>query len=180
MATASVAPTAHPASASKITVTWTALNVTYPDRVATVVLSDSAALISLFTEISGSAPAVTDGTNKTPGSKTYEWDGVRVFVWAGWPTRVWFTKPSLGGANVSAPGNVSVGATKQAVVAANADAKLVSSGEGTDLWAVDAHEVPGTKSIQDPNQTGQAFVTFVVKSDVVTEILAPGDDYTEL
>ena len=162
-------------SPAAIGITSTGLTVTYPDRTVTIEFDDVAAALELFEEIS-STPAITS-PGPAPSEFTFhDWEGVRVIEQYGNSFSVYISAPTIGKTRLETAGGVSVGSSSDAVLAAGG----TSNDYDPSVFQLLPRDIQGTDSLVSPGQVGQEYVLVVTEKGVVTKLMAPSNDFSDL
>lgn len=136
-------------------------------------------VIGFLEDALGSAPTVD--TEDTYGIVFYEWEGVNLTPLDGERGgRVSFTAAQSNGLTLRTEEGLTVGATRDEAIAAGAEAGYIDEETGYDILQLDTREEPGTESLERPGETGVVYVTIVVEEGIVTQIGAPGNDFSDL
>jgi hypothetical protein len=159
-----------------------------PSASATPASSPPASTSPLVTvtlgELAGEAPAVSDiedpwGNGTSVGTR-FDWEGISVSLFDGFAS-VWVRSPRVGEARVQTAEGVAVGSTRAQALAAGAWDSWDEEGDGVAEWlGIGSREAPGTSSLRDPGSVGIEYVLLKVEGDVVTEIQAPANDFSDL
>ncbi|MCK6065078.1 MULTISPECIES: hypothetical protein [Microbacterium] len=133
----------------------------------------------------GAAPVVTDiedpWGNGTSWGTRYEWDGVAVSDFPEMGASVWVRSAFVGGHRLETAEGIAVGSTRAEAVAAGAWDIWDEDGDGTaEHLGIGSQEVPGTTSLSNPGAVGVEFVVLVLDGDVVTELQAPANDFSDI
>lgn len=172
-------PSATPAP-DAIVVTLDELRLVDADdtALATVSLRDGD-VIGFLEDALDSAPTVS--TEATYGITLYDWDGIGVIPLDGTRGgRVSFTAAESAGLTLRTQEGLTVGATRDEAIAAGAELGYIDEETGYDILQLDTREEPGTESLERPGETGVVYVTIVVEEGIVTQIGAPGNDFSDL
>lgn len=96
-------------------------------------------------------------------------------------TSVTFRTPSLSGIPVTTAEGVTIGTPRQSVLDAGGWDVWDSDGDGVaDYLGVGAVEVPGTQSLSREGETGVTYIALTMSGDVVSAIMVPANDFSDL
>ena len=157
------------------------------DATETATFDDAAAVLSLLEEATGEAPVLTE-LQDPPGYETdlvsYDWDGLSVVTDEGGTgtfSRIIVDAATVGDLSVASADGLTVGSTRDEVIAAQGWDVWDEDNDGiADYLGVGEQEVPGTTSLSRPGETGIQYLMFALSDDVVTQINAPADDFSDL
>ena len=137
--------------------------------------------VDAWTEALGAAPTQSPAEGPYGGTleRTFlEWPGLTVTVPNDGSTRgasVRVSTPTVAGHPVVTSGGIGVGSTRAEALAAGATEGF----DATEL-RLDTRDAPGTHSLQRPDEVGRDYVMLVLDGDAVTQIILPGNDYSDL
>ncbi len=155
-------------------VTSSGLTVAYVDLTVRIPYDDTAAVLDLFKEISGTEAETSIGS-VSGDLILHDWPGVRVTEVV--DTRFWvtFSAPTIGETQIETVAGISVGSRREDVLSAGGIFRWGSEPEM--LYFQDA---PGRDSLADPGSGAQDFIAVFVENDVVSGIQAPVIDYGDV
>ena len=155
-------------------VTSSGLTVAYVDLTVRIPYDDTAAVLDLFKEISGTEAETSIGS-VSGDLILHDWPGVRVTEVV--DTRFWvtFSAPTIGETKIETVAGISVGSRREDVLSAGGIFRWGSEPEM--LYFQDA---PGRDSLADPGSGAQDFIAVFVENDVVSGIQAPVIDYGDV
>ena len=155
-------------------VTSSGLTVAYVDLTVRIPYDDTAAVLDLFKEISGTEAETSIGS-VSGDLILHDWPGVRVTEVV--DTRFWvtFSAPTIGETQIETVAGISVGSRREDVLSAGGIFRWGSEPEM--LYFQDA---PGRDSRADPGSGAQDFIAVFVENDVVSGIQAPVIDYGDV
>ncbi|GAA1470176.1 hypothetical protein [Microbacterium thalassium] len=179
-------PTAEP-EPDAIVVSSAGIALERADETEWATYDDPDAVVQLVTGATGSAPEYTHEEHW--GAETgYDFGPRDLYEWAGFSVSVNGERASVavdaaatGGIGIRTDAGVAVGSDREVVVAAGAWDEWDSDGDGAaDYLGLDPLEVPGTTSLTRPDAVGILYVLLVMDGDVVRQIQAPGNDFSDL
>lgn len=142
-------------------------------------------MIAAMTSLTGSSPTIEvleryQGWG--PEITRYQFDGIAVLSQTGTDfATVSITSATIGGSSVRTLGGIGIGSSLSDVIADGGVGEWDSDGDGDpNYYILDPVDVPGTESLTHPGQVGISFVLVRIDNDVVTEMQAPGNDFTDL
>ena len=155
-------------------VTSSGLTVAYVDLTVRIPYDDTAAVLDLFKEISGTEAETSIGS-VSGDLILHDWPGVRVTEVV--DTRFWvtFSAPTIGETQIETVAGISVGSRREDVLSAGGIFRWGSEPEM--LYFQDA---PGRDSLAVPGSGAQDFIAVFVENDVVSGIQAPVIDYGDV
>ena len=155
-------------------VTSSGLTVAYVDLTVRIPYDDTAAVLDLFKEISGTEAETSIGS-VSGDLILHDWPGVRVTEVI--DTRFWvtFSAPTICETQIETVAGISVGSRREDVLSAGGIFRWGSEPEM--LYFQDA---PGRDSLADPGSGAQDFIAVFVENDVVSGILAPVIEYGDV
>lgn len=153
----------------------------------TALFSDGVALLALMEDVTGE-PGVLTEMQDPPGFETdlvsYEWDGLSVVTDEGGEggfSRVVVDAAAVGDIPIASQEGLMIGSTRDEVIGAQGWDVWDEDQDGiADYLGVGEQEVPGTTSLTRPGKTGIQYLMFALADDVVTQINAPADDFSDL
>ncbi|WP_203580710.1 hypothetical protein [Microbacterium hibisci] len=111
----------------------------------------------------------------------YRWDEISVSVSKDGAASVSVVAPRVGGIPLQTSDGIAVGATRAAATAAGAWEEWDADGDGhADHLGIDEQESPGTTSLSRPGEVGRVYISLALDGDVVTELHAPANDFSDL
>lgn len=145
-------------------------------------MDDGEELLALVEELTGQLRQgeEIEGPYGGEWGTAYKWDEISIIV-AGDQTRVSVAAPSVGGVPVVTPEGLSVGSGRNEVVAAGGRDGWDADEDGVaDYMDLGEQQVPDTQSLSRPGEVGILFVTVELDDDVVVEIQAPANDFSDI
>lgn len=144
-------------------------------------LAYSIGAVEAWTAALGTAPTQSPVEGPYGGTldlTALEWPGLTLTVPNDGSTRgasLRVTEPTVAGHPVVTSGGIGVGSTRAEAVAAGATEGF----DATEL-RLDTRDAPGTQSLQRPGEVGREYVMLVLEGDSVTQIILPGNDYSDI
>lgn len=178
----SPSPTASPSTSSSALITLDGF--ADPEGGTGVPFDRADEVVTYVGKLAGEAPVVTDiedpwGNGTSMGTR-YEWNGIGVSVFGEY-ANVWVSQPVVGATRLTTAEGVGVGSTRAEATAAGAWEVYDDDGDGAaDVLGIGSREVAGTTSLSRPGQDGIEYVLLRVEDDVVTQIQAPADDFSDI
>ncbi|WP_139230922.1 hypothetical protein [Microbacterium sp. cf046] len=169
-----------PVSDAALVVTLDGLEVQRTDGADVVGYADTADLVALIEGLVGAAPEVSrDDRHEVD---FYNWPGVTVIGSVAGPASVAFTASELGGLPITTVEGLAVGSTREEALSAGAwNGGWDADGDGTpEFLGIGSREVPGTESMTHPGSVGTQFVFLLMDGDLVEQIQAPSNDFSDL
>ena len=168
------APVPAPALPTVVGVTSAGLAVSYADLAVWIPYDDTAAVLDLFKDISGTEAETSIGSI-SGDLILHEWPGVRVTEVV--DTRFWvtFSAPTIGETQIETVAGISVGSRRDDVLAAGGIVVW-----GTEPEMFNFQDAPARESLIAPDQGAQDFIAVFVENDVVSGILAPVIEYGDV
>ena len=182
---ATPAATSAPASDGELIVTLDAVEYRQDGRTEVVTLDQPRALVALIEELTGQRPTQKDiqdpwGNGEVVGT-SFAWTSASISSFDQGPTTVTFLSPTLGDVDLTTAEGISVGATRDEVIAAGGWGESDSDGDGLADWMnLGMREVPETNSLQRPGEVGAEFIGLSMKADKVDRIWSPSNDFSDL
>ncbi|OJU68345.1 MAG: hypothetical protein BGO04_06460 [Microbacterium sp. 70-38] len=179
----SPSPSASPQAAALV-LSLTELEVVDADgnRLGSADLDEGDDIGALVRQVLG-APTSTSH-DSTYGFDTTRWDGLALGTGAGSSdVEVHFLAAHSGAIALRSSDGVSVGMTRAQVIAAGATMDTSFTDDKNrlnELFVSQRKSVPGTTSLTHSGQTGSIFVEAVVTDGVVSTIVSPGNDFSDL
>lgn len=162
----------------RLVISLDAVTGEFADHAEAIDYADAAGAVALLTSIAG-PPEVTEILQK--GFTTYEWVGVLVSADGTGHFLMHVSATSIGGVLIETAEGIAVGSSRDIAVAAGAAEGYDSDGDGSaDYLELGAREVPGTTSLTDPNVTGHEYLQLALNGELVTNLRAPSNDYSDL
>jgi hypothetical protein len=140
--------------------------------------ADPDAMLALLGKVLRSTP---DPVDNGKGGLMYQWPGV-MFIKNFGTGSVRITGTDVGGLPLTTTQGIHVGSTRADVMALNPfDIAYDQNGDGvSDNFGIEQRQVPETQSLKFPGQTGTAFISVSLQSDVVVSIGSPSGDYLDI
>lgn len=179
----SATPTPSPAPVGELVVGID--GITYEVAGATTVFpfhGGGEELLGLIEELTGEPRQGEDiegpyGGNWATG---YAWEEISVTL-SGEYANVSVVAPTIGGVPVQTPEGLTIGSSRDEVVAAGGRDGWDADEDGVaDYLDLGAQEVPDTESLSRPGEVGILFVTVELADDAVVEIQAPANDFSDI
>jgi hypothetical protein len=137
--------------------------------------------VDAWTAALGSVPtqsAVEGPYGGTLDMTAMDWPGLTVTVPNDGSTHgasVRVSEPTVAGHPVVTTGGIGVGSTRAEAITAGATEGF----DATEL-RLDTRDAPGTQSLQRPGEVGREYVMLVLDGDAVTQIILPGNDFSDI
>lgn len=152
----------------------------------TATYDEGAAVLELLEKVTGDLPD-PEPVEPLPGydidRELYTWDGMWVSVDANLeaPVHLAVTGAEVDGIPVASEEGLVVGSTRQELMDANAwtltDQEDATT---TEYLGIGGEEVQGTESLSRPGSVGIVFVLYWLDGDVVKQIQAPANDFSDI
>lgn len=147
---------------------------------------DAASVLALLEDATGELPTPTE-LESPPGYEIddvrYDWSGLAVITGPGGTGQasVSVKAPDVDGVLITTDDGIAVGSSRTDVVIAGGWDVWDEDGDGiAEQVGVGHQEVEGTTSLARPGEAGIMFVLFLFDGDMVSEIQAPSNDYSDL
>lgn len=151
-----------------------------------VPFDDAPTILSVLIDALGDVPAATP----MPAYPivTYEWDGLNLSITSDTYASIAFTAATAGTLALETAGGVQVGMTRDEALAAGATAGPDLAEDGVaDYLMLDPSTNPDATSLEQPGKPGTDFIGLFFRlpdgsgvGDVITQISAPANDYSDL
>lgn len=141
-------------------------------------LSDGVALTTDLSALFGTV----EPTAGSMDVMSMQWKAFAVNYRTATPENVWviIKISALDGVPFKTAEGIQVGGTEDEVIAAGGTLAITDPATGTKTYELQPVEVPGTTSLVDNSQVGSKFISVFVEDGVVTSIIAPADNYSDI
>lgn len=178
-------PTPTPTPADSISLEVDGLVTMYDGHAVTFSYTDPEPLLTFIEELTGVPRHGEDYDdpwgNGTVFGTSYTWDEIRVSAWTDGQTWVTITADAIGDVPVTTVPGITIGSTRDAVIAAGGWEGWDRDGDGApDYYGIDPQPVPGTESLSRPDEVGRQYVDVEISGDVVTAVSAPANDFSDI
>ena len=181
----SATPTPTPTPAGAIALGIEGLTFTHGGASVTFSFDDPEPLLAFVEQLTGQPGASEHfedpwGNGDTWGT-LYTWDDIKVYVLKDGPANVTVLATTVGGIPVRTASGITVGSTRDAVLATGGWDDGDADGDGlADYLGMEGQEVEGVESLSRPGEPGREFIVVKLDGDVVTELQSPSNDFSDI
>ncbi|GGH38632.1 hypothetical protein [Microbacterium album] len=174
-----------PSSTADATLIVSLDTLQYADGSATrgIDFADGADVVSFFESLTGQTPEVEEVKEPYGDAVWYRlshFDGVSVGVYETGHSFLTIDSASVAGVPLRTQSGLTVGASRQDVLAAGGWDEWDQDGDGVaDYLGAEPRNVEGTQSLTRPGEGGREYFLFVLDGDVVTQIQW-GNDFSDV
>jgi hypothetical protein len=175
--TPSSTPTPAPTAARRAAIVVSVDGLTVVDADGATIedlpYSDGHAIVDFFTAELGPQPETTPSP-KYPSLVQRRWEHVVVSGSPDHRVSVWFDSPQVNDLTVRTASGITIGTTRTGALAAGAVE------DPYDGLRFDVQDAPGTKALGATDEVGVNYVRLAIDADLVSNISAPGNNYSDL
>ena len=173
-------PTPEPTVAELIIVNLDGLTRQQSDGVDEFPFTDGEAMVAMLEELIGTEPEISQ--DEVTEITSYEWPVARVIITPGDGfASIAIRAAEIGGIPIRTPEGLGVGSSREEAVAAGAWDDWDADSDGiADYLGIGPREVPGTQSLSNPGAVGIEYLLLGIAEDLIEQIQAPANDFSDV
>jgi hypothetical protein len=174
-----LSPTPTPTSRGEFVVATHGIEYTSGAGTRTAVFDDGADVVALLSDAAHITPP-TGQPHTDIQTTEFDFDGATVMVPKAGRTWMFIDAGTINGIPVHTRQGITVGSTRTQVKAAGAEDSWDENNDGVaDYLALEFVDVPGTQSLAHEGATGRDYLEMHLRGDVVVQMQAPANDYSD-